>query len=117
MNTTTNTAAILDVVRGNAHWTTLRDCGIDVRRVAAANRWEFATYDCDPVVVSEADVVQGIKKQIGNEELLSEWAQFVLAASDLVDVAKLGDSDGGLLDCLWEISDGNLECARRFTSE
>ena len=115
MNTTTAHAAILDVVRGNASWASLRGYGIDVRRIPGERRWEFGAYNGEPVLVSEADVVEGIKKQLANEDSIAEWAQFVLAASDLINLDELDDSRGGLLDCLWKISDGELDCALKFT--
>ena len=111
---TTMKAAILDVVRGKAEWASLLAYGVDIRHFPRERRWEFGAYDAEPVVVTEPDVVEGINRQIADEGLIAEWAQFLLAASDLIDLDKLSDSEAGLLDCLWEISDGKLDCVQNL---
>ena len=112
---TTTKAAILDVVRGKTEWASLLDYGVNMRHFPNERRWEFDAYDGDPVVVTEPDVVEGINRRIADRRLIAEWAQFILAASDLIDVEKLNDSEGGVLDCLWEISEGKLDCVHKFT--
>lgn len=112
MNTTA--VALLNVVRGNDDWPILLEYAVDIRHIAYENRWEFGVYAGEPVIISESDVVEGIKKKIDNKHSITTWAQFLLAASDLIDMENLNDAEGGLLDCLWAISDGDLECAHQY---
>jgi len=116
MDMTTTTSAILGVVRGNVHWRTLRTHGIDIR-LSGKNTWEFGAYSGEPVLVSADDILQGIEQQIDDETRILEWARFVLAASDLVNLDRVDDSEGELLDCIWDISYGKLDCAKKFTNK
>jgi hypothetical protein len=98
------THQLLWISRGESQWTTLSDCGINVRR--GDNCWEFSPTIIEPIVLSLQDVALGINSLQHRLEDRREWASFMLAASSLFSFEAFDDSDEGdkLLEVLWDFS-------------
>jgi hypothetical protein len=93
--------------RGQLPWKDLRSLGIDIH---------FMDDGCDVdgkgAVVetpSIGDVATGLLRHVrASERNLREWAAVMLAASQVIDLSELEESEDGeaLLDALWKASAG-----------
>lgn len=90
------------VVRGEAHWSTLRSA--DLRIEHEGNTWTFSPAQ-QVVEVEVKDVAAGLLNLMHRQGDLAEWASFLLAA-DLVSLDRLAASGVGesLLTSLWDLS-------------
>lgn len=104
-----NTALLLEVVQGKKHWRELPTHGVDVRFYAG--KWKFPPSIGEPLRPSLQDLVQGMRASLHDPAALAEWAQFILAASDFIELESLGDRGEQLQECLWDLSRGQVEKA------
>ena len=99
------TDAVLRVIRGENHWSSLQSYGFGVRK--EANNWWFHATIQKPISITANDVADGISNLRGGPDRLQEWASFLLA-TDLVSFDKLETSNEGeaLLNGLWDLCFG-----------
>lgn len=50
------------------------------------------------------DLIEGMCTLLPDQATITEWAQFILAASDLINLEALDDES--ILECLWDLSIG-----------
>ena len=96
---------VMDVVRGEKPWSDLIPFGVTRDR----HGWKFPKLDV-PVCVTLSDLKAGLENNSSCPIKRKEWAQFMLAASGLVEIDATEDaaSREALLGSLWDIafSDG-----------
>ena len=100
------TNQIIRVVRGQTHWSSLQHLGFNIRR--EPDRWIMPPVLKELVVPRISDVAAGILSLRSNPEELREWASFVLAASSLISLEKMDETNLGkkVLEALWDLSFG-----------
>jgi len=96
---------IRDVVRGERPWSDLIPSGVTKDKLG----WKFTNLGV-PVCVTLSDLEAGLEKSSSCPIKRREWAQFMLAASGLVEIDATEDAARRevLLGKLWDIafSDG-----------
>lgn len=92
---------IISVVRGENPWSVLRPYGV----VRGECGWSFPKLD-DPVCVTLKDLEIGLKSYSTCPDGRTEWAQFILAASGLIEFDSVGAGDGWeeMLSQLWDLA-------------
>lgn len=107
--------SIRAVVRGVHHWSELANEGLAVSRCDRV--WTFGPLQGEPVRTSCADVVEGMRAHVGSPTDLREWAEFMLAASGLIELDESGAEAAKVLECLWDLSEGSMGSARTLLGE
>jgi len=100
------TNQIIRVVRGQTHWSSLQHLGFNIRR--EPDRWIMPSVLKELVVPRISDVAAGILSLRSKPDELREWASFVLAASSLISLEKINETNLGkkVLEALWDLSFG-----------
>lgn len=101
-NSIAATTALLNVIRGEARWPSLQEVGFDVSRTDG--EWSFGPPRGDPLQPSVQDLRQALTHLSSPD--LDEWASFILAASNLVDLTVVGNDEDGaeIIERLWDIA-------------
>lgn len=83
---------IRHVVRGLAHWSSLRDHGFELELEKSPGRWRWSFGRCPSrLKVPAEDLIEGIRSLESDPASLAEWAFFVLG-SDCVDCFELDET-------------------------
>ena len=97
------------VIRGEAHWSCLRDMGFEIELHADRGRREWNQGRCpDSVLLHVSDVIAGIANLRARPAELSEWASF-LQACDAVDFSALDEDsprNEAIKDAIWRLAFG-----------
>lgn len=97
------------VIRGEAHWSSLREIGFEIDLRAEQGRREWKQGRCPASVPLQAsDVMVGITNLRARPAELSEWASF-LWACDGVDFSALDDDsprNEAIKDAIWRLAFG-----------
>ena len=101
-----NQSILADVVHGKTHWRVLKASGV----LKSGNTWQFSA-NRDPIYITIEDLELGFANYISDPIGRKEWAEFLLAASNLVSFEALENEKGGeaLLKRLWEASSAENE--------
>jgi len=97
------TMEVMRVVRGEAPWSDLNSFGV----VRDGREWRFPSF-ASPVRVSLEDLDVGFRSYSTRPGERREWAQFILAASSLVEFDSDREPDRGavMLSALWDVASG-----------
>lgn len=97
------TMEVMRVVRGEAPWSDLHSFGV----VRDGREWRFPSF-ASPVRVSLEDLDVGFRSYSTRPGERREWAQFILAASSLVEFDSDREPDRGavMLSALWDVAFG-----------
>ena len=92
-----------EVVRGQEHWSCVRQTGVNVER--DVDGWTF-TDAFASIAPSKDDVLAGLERLAYDPEALADWASFILSASPLISLESLGEDAGGelILEALWDLN-------------
>jgi hypothetical protein len=101
-----STNQIIQVIRGEAHWSSLQQLGFRILR--EADRWIMPPAPEEVAVPETSDLAAGILRFEFQADELREWASFVLAASSLINLERIDKTNVGqkLLEALWDLSFG-----------
>jgi hypothetical protein len=98
-------AAVRAIVRGEAHLDMLEDTSIRISaaRITKSGRRFGAAF----LVLTAADLAQGILSQMHNPAALAEWASFILVAGELFIFAdRKTEACDRLLASVWSVAFG-----------
>lgn len=96
---------LLRVVRGEADWRTLKECGFSIEREAIEGgfRWTFNGAMPASVVLTRDDIAAAVLRLRDDIEALREWSRFIMVV-DCVDWTALDDwpRHDEVVDAMWD---------------